>query len=482
MNSMEVENLEEEDRQIPYTQRSTRTMPKVAIVGRTNVGKSTLFNALLGRRKAVVEDQSGVTRDRSYATINREKGSFTLIDTGGVVGEEDKRIAGQVRDQVDVAIQESDVVLAVFDVRAGLTPYDEEVVEKLRRSQQPIIWVGNKCEGKEQELASSEFYGLGIDSLICVSAAHRIGLHQIFDAVFQIFEEKGLLVSEKSGELPEGEEADLNKPIRIAVVGRPNVGKSTLVNKLIGEERLVTSAVSGTTRDSIDVLLKRNGRDFILVDTAGLRKKTKVVDHTVERYGNLRTLKSLAGSDVVILLIDATQGLPSLQEKKIASIAHERGKSIIFAVNKWDAVEKDHRSVKAFTDGIYNIMTFARYAPIVFVSALTGRRCPNLIDLAGKVYESARQRIQTAELNRVLKKATDDRPPPTARGETVKFFFATQVAVAPPSIVLFFNRPKEIRDSYQRYLRNTLRKAWPFDGIDIKFELKKRREEDASNK
>lgn len=450
-----------------------RKIPVVAIVGRTNVGKSTLFNALARRRLAVVEDTPGVTRDRHYALIKGYGSPFTLIDTGGLVGEDEQgelaKIRKSVRAQTDIAIKECDLALVVFDGIAGPHSLDYEVVDELRRAGKSVLWVVNKCERPLNEVLAAEFYALGINEYVCVSAAHRLGVKEL-----------GAAISARVGGsiTADGVEDDL-RGIRVAVLGRPNVGKSSLINRILGEERLIASDVPGTTRDSIDVELTREGRDFVLVDTAGLRKRSKVDAGTIERFSNLRTLRTLAGCDVAVLVLDATQGAPSDQERRIAELIHERGRGFIIAVNKWDAVEKDHRTVHDFKELVYRELGFVRYAPILFISALSGRRCPLVLREAAQIFDEARKRIQTSKLNDVLQRIFRLRPPPVVRGDAVKLFFATQVSVAPPTILMFMNHPQELKPSYLRYVKAHLRKEFAFPGVDIKLEPRKRTEKQA---
>lgn len=443
-----------------------RRIPLVAIVGRTNVGKSTLFNALAGRRLAIVEGTPGVTRDRSYALIKRYGFLFNLVDTGGVVGDEDETLQALVREQAEVAVGESDVVIALFDGVDGVHPLDWEVADLARRSGKPVLWVVNKCERDEHRLGGSEFHTLGADELLCISAAHHQGVRELVDQI-----EKSLHASEVRAptEAPAADEA-----LRVAIIGKPNVGKSTLINRILGEPRLVTSDVAGTTRDSIDVRVRREGRDFVFVDTAGLRKRAKVQDSTVERYSTLRTLRSIAGCDVGVLVVDATQGIPTEQDTKIGGIIHERGKGLVIVVNKWDLVEKDHRSVHDFTAAIREQFKFAKYAPILFVSALTGRRCPSVLETVAEVYDARRYRVKTSDLNRTLQAAFQRRPPPVYRGQPIKLQFAVQAGVEPPTFVLFVNHPGKLGFGYERYIKNSLRDAFPFPGVDLKLNFRKK--------
>lgn len=447
-------------------------IPIVAIVGRTNVGKSTLFNAIIGRRVAVVEDYPGVTRDRNYAYIKRFDFPFTLIDTGGLLGEETGKLQAMVKEQAELAIKEADVILAVFDAMEGPHPHDYSVVDLLRKSKKQVLWVINKCEKERSQAASNEFYALGIDHLVLVSAEHRIGIPELIDKV-----KEGLSATqlEPVAEVREDQ-------INVAIIGRPNVGKSTLINKILGQDRLVTSDIPGTTTDSIDTVLKRDGKVYRIVDTAGLRKKDKVNEGSVERYSNLRTLKCLVASDVAILMLDATAGLPGEQDKNLAALVDERGRGLVIVVNKWDLVEKDHKTVKDFEDAIRHELPFASYAPIIFVSALSGKRCPKVLETVREVYEQARKKIPTSELNKILKAAFERRSPPVYRGAPVSLVFAVQVEVAPPTIVLFLNQPRRINAAYQRYLKNTLREHFPFPGCSIRFVMRKRGEGQVVNR
>ncbi len=445
-------------------------IPKIAIAGRTNVGKSTLFNSLLGHRKAIVEDEAGVTRDRHYALVTRHEYPFTLIDTGGLIGDDDQEMQDVVREQSEMAIDEADLILAVFDGIYGIHEDDKVVADILRKSNKPILWVINKCEKPATEMQASEFYALGAEDISCISAAHYLGVAELVARINDwVRSNHGTI------ELPERE----GDAISVAIIGRPNVGKSTLLNRLTGESRLVTSPVSGTTRDSIDIEMTREGQRYVITDTAGLRKKARIEDHTVERYSNLRTLRSLVKSDVAILLIDATEGAPTEQDTKLAGLIHERGRGFIIVVNKWDAIEKDHTTVKAYENAVRATFKFAPYAPILFVSALTGRRCPSILETAKEVVLKSRERIQTSPLNKVIRTAFEKRPPPVYRGEPIKFYFSTQISVAPPTIVIVVNHPRRINFSYERYIRNQIRAEFDFEGSDIRIIWRKRSEKDA---
>ena len=447
-----------------------RRIPTIAIVGRTNVGKSSLFNALIGHRVAVVEDHPGVTRDRNYAHVTRYPFPFTLIDTGGIIGEEHGKALHQVvHAQTTLAIEESDLVIAVFDGACGVHPHDEEVVSILRRAQKPVVWAINKCESPIVRDSASDFYRLGIDDYVCVAAAHRQGLDDLIAAAgarLGIAEDSAFERSAAAGDA-----------IRVAIIGKPNVGKSSLINKIVGHDRVVASALPGSTTDNIDVEVVRDGQRFIFVDTAGLRRQNRVEDGTVERYANLRTLRALVQCDVAVMVIDGQEGATD-QDIRIAELVHERGRGLIFVVNKWDLVEKDHTTVKRYTEALYEYFRFARYAPVIFISALTGRRCPAVLERAAEIHRVSRERVPTSELNRILRQAFERRPPPVYRGEPVKLFFATQIEIAPPKILLFLNFPGRLNESYVRYLKTAIREQFPFEGIDIKVELRKRTEKE----
>lgn len=443
----------------------SKRIPMVAIIGRTNVGKSTLFNALVGRPASIVEDSPGVTRDRHYALIKKFPVPFTLIDTGGMLHEDISELSESIRTQTEIAVQEADLIIAVFDGLHGVHPHDSEVTDYLRQTEKPIVWVINKCEKPSVELRAGEFFELGIAHPMCISAAHRKGVRGLLERVREELQldDPVRFISQEEDE-----------KIRVAVLGRPNVGKSTFINTILGEQRLVTSSIAGTTRDSIDTPVKREGRELVLVDTAGLRKRKKVEPDSIEHQSNEHTVRSLASCDVAVLLLDATQGIPAEQDAKVAGLIHERGRSLVIVVNKWDAIEKDHRSAKQYEDGIHEVFKFVRYAPVLFVSALTGKRCPQVIRKIIEVYDAARQRIQTAELNKLLAETFERHPPAVHRGDPVKLLFATQIGVAPPTFVLFVNHPDKINFSYQRYINNSIRSSYPYEGTRIKLIVRKR--------
>jgi len=441
-----------------------KALPTICIVGRTNVGKSSLFNAIAGKKIAIVDDYHGVTRDRNYALVERHSAPFYLIDTGGITDDKNEHFRINILEQVEIAINESDLILAVFDAKAGLNPLDKEVVNTLRKHKKEIIWIANKAEKDVDLLKANELYELGVDELHTISAAHNIGVRELIKNITSRFEKNE--TKDLKGE---------DSQIRVAIIGKPNVGKSTFVNKVLGDERLITSNISGTTRDSIHVKITRNNQDFLLIDTAGLRKKSKIQDATIERYSSIRSLKALAQADVVVILLDAGEDGATEQDLKMASLAHERGKSIVFVINKWDTVEKDHKTVKEFKDKLYESFVFAKYAPIIFISALTGRRCPSVLDTAKKVYENAGLRIKTNELNNLLAEIFAKNPPPVYRGNSIKLFFATHVATHPPTFVLFVNYPTKLTNSYRRYIKNSIRKTYKFEGVDIKIIFRKKK-------
>lgn len=474
-------------------------LPTVCIVGRTNVGKSTLFNALAGKRKAVVKDQPGVTRDRCYEVITRFDFPFTLIDTGALVGEENIELHRSVREQSELAIKQSDVVVVVFDGLHGLHPLDAEVVDLIRQIEKPTIFVANKCEKPSAALTATELYGLGIEEIIPISAAHRRGIRDLIAKLAEVIQpvelrlgevreleaenEEGAIETESptvhGDEISDAEEdssqsVDDSAKINMAIIGKPNVGKSTFVNALLGEERMITSPIAGTTRDSIKSSLVRNGRTFEIVDTAGLRKKAGVQENTVERFSNIRTLRSLAQSDVAVFLLDAAEGIPTEQDAKIVGLAHEKGKSLVIVVNKWDLIEKDPRIAESYRRAIRSVFKFAAYAPVVFVSARTGLRCLSVLDAVEQVHHAASKRLSTAEVNKLFSDAFAQKPPPVYRGQPIKLLYATQVATRPPTFAVFVNHPDRLRFNYERYLKNVVRKAVDFPGNDVRILFRRR--------
>ncbi|MDD3800690.1 MAG: ribosome biogenesis GTPase Der [Desulfuromonas sp.] len=434
-------------------------MSVVAIVGRPNVGKSTLFNRLLGERKALVEDFPGVTRDRNYALVTRHAKPFTLIDTGGFEPASEDRMLVQMREQSQLAIEEADLVLFVLDGRAGLTPADEEVAALLRQSTKPVLYVVNKVDGPQQEQAAAEFYGLGIASFVAISAEHGQGIND--------------LVNQICAQLPPApRETAAADQVRLAVIGRPNVGKSSLVNRLLGAERVVANPEAGTTRDSIDSPFRYNGKDFLLIDTAGIRRKGRV-SQKLEKYSVLQALKAMDRAHVVLLLIDAAEGITE-QDLTVAGYAYERGRALVLVVNKWDAVAKDHRTLNQFTQQVRDQFKFLPFAPVLFVSALTGQRVAKIMETVEQVANEFNRKVSTAELNRVLQAAEAAHQPPIFQGKRVKLFYMTQTAVRPPSFVIFVNRQEGLHFSYRRYLANKIREPFGFLGCPIRIEYRDR--------
>lgn len=437
--------------------------PIVAVVGRPNVGKSTLFNALAGERIAIVQDTPGITRDRIYADITWLDMAFTLIDTGGIEPESDDVILSQMREQAQIAMDTADVIIFMVDVKQGLVDDDMKVADMLRRSRKPVVLVVNKVDSFEKFLNDTyEFYNLGIGDPIPVSAANRLGIGDMLDEVSKHFDKS----------MTEIEEDD--RP-RVAIIGKPNVGKSSLINKIIGEQRLIVSDIAGTTRDAIDTPVKANGKEYIFIDTAGLRRK-KNIKEDLEKYMIVRTVSAVERADVVVLLIDADEGVTE-QDAKIAGIAHERGKGFIIAVNKWDLVEKDNHTVNEFTKKVRSTLSFMPYAEIMFISALTGQRVPKLFETIDAVIENSTLRVQTGVLNEIVAQATAMQQPPTDKGKRLKIYYVTQVSVKPPTFVVFVNEKYLMHFSYTRYIENQIRESFGFRGTPLKFIIKERKEE-----
>jgi GTP-binding protein len=429
-----------------------------------------------------------------------------LIDTGALVGEEDISLHESVREQTRVAMMQSDVVIVVFDGMHGLHPLDHDVVAQARELTCPVIFVANKCEKPASALTATELYGLGLEEVIPVSAAHRRGIRDVMKRVFELLPQSDIgnlddvpeldengdfepyaqpAAAEDGGEGVEdlealaeleakAEETITLRRINIAILGKPNAGKSTFVNKLLGEDRMITSPIAGTTRDSIKSDLSRDGRDFEIVDTAGLRKKAGVRDDTIERYSNLRTLRSLAQCDVAVFLLDASEGAPTEQDARIVGLAHEKGKALVIIVNKWDLIEKDAQTAEAFRIAVRSVFKFAAYAPVIFVSALTGQRCFAVLDTVAEVFDAGRKRISTAEVNKIFSDAFAYRPPPVYRGQPVKLLYATQVTTRPPTFAVFVNYPERLAFNFERYLKNSMRKVYAFPGNDIRILFRRR--------
>ncbi|MBI6875069.1 ribosome biogenesis GTPase Der [Clostridium aciditolerans] len=435
--------------------------PIVAIVGRPNVGKSTLFNKLAGHRISIVEDTPGVTRDRVYAQAEWLRHSFTIIDTGGIEPESSDIIISQMRRQAQIAIETADVIVFIVDGKEGLTAADREVAQMLRKSKKPIVLVVNKVDSLKEEDNAYEFYNLGIGEPITISASQGLGLGDMLDRVVENFDEASL-------------EEEEDEYVRIAFVGKPNVGKSSLINKLLGEERVIVSDIPGTTRDAIDSYLETEEGKFILVDTAGLRRKSKVKEE-IERYSVIRTYTAIERADVCILMLDATEGITE-QDEKIIGYAHEMSKAIMVIVNKWDLVEKDTNTMNEFKNMIKTNLSFMPYATYLFISALTGQRVHKVLETVKECYESYTKRIKTGVLNDVISKAVMMKEPPIMGTKRLKIYYVTQTGVKPPTFVFFVNDQSCIHFSYERYLENQLRQNFEFTGTGIKLEFRERKE------
>ena len=433
------------------------------LIGRPNVGKSTLFNVLAGERISIVQDTPGVTRDRIYAEVSWLDYNFTLIDTGGIEPDSGDIILSQMREQAQIAIDTADVIIFITDVRQGLVDADQKVADMLRRSKKPIILAVNKVDDFKKYMPDVyEFYNLGIGDPVPVSAASRLGIGDLLDEVAKHFTQEML------------EEAEDDRP-RIAIVGKPNVGKSSLINKLTGENRVIVSDIAGTTRDAIDTDIKYNGREYVFIDTAGLRRKNKIKEE-LERYSIIRAVTAVERADVVIIVIDATEGVTE-QDAKIAGIAHERGKGIIIAVNKWDAIEKDDKTIYKHTEKIRQILSFMPYAEILFISAKTGQRTGRIFETIDVVLENNSMRVATGVLNEIMAEAVAMQQPPTDKGKRLKLYYITQAAVKPPTFVIFVNDKNLMHFSYTRYLENKIREAFGFKGTSLKFIIRERKED-----
>ncbi|ABO49694.1 small GTP-binding protein [Desulforamulus reducens MI-1] len=438
-------------------------MPKpiVAIVGRPNVGKSTLFNRIVGARIAIVEDMPGVTRDRLYQDAEWQGREFTLVDTGGLDFAEDI-ITAQIRKQAELAIYEADIILFVVDAREGLTAIDEEVGRTLRRADKPVILVANKVEHFDK-IPYYDFYQLGLGDPVPVSAAEGLNTGDLLDELV-----KNLPAQDEDPYPPD--------TIRIAVIGRPNVGKSSLVNTILGEERVIVSNIPGTTRDAIDSSFEKNGKNYVLVDTAGMRRRKKI-DLPTERYSVVRALRAVDRCDVALMVFDATEGIAE-QDKRIVGYAHEKGKAIILIINKWDLIEKDDKTMNRFEKKIREELAFLDYVPTLYISALTKQRVPKVLETVDFVAEEASKRVATADLNNLIREATQHNPPPADKHRRLKIFYATQGGVKPPTFILFVNEPEIMHFSYQRYLENKIRDTYGFKGTPIRFFLRKREGKD----
>jgi GTP-binding protein len=450
--------------------------PVVAIVGRPNVGKSSLFNRLVGEQMAIVEDQPGTTRDRLYGTSDWNGIDYTVIDTGGLVLDEtlpnepelsSEEIVRRTREQAQQAIEEADVILFMVDARSGLTAADEEIGEVLRKSHKPVIIAANKAENEERRLNAVEFYRLGLGDPIAISAHHAINTGDLLDEIVAAFP-------------PEEPEEDDEDTIRIAIVGRPNVGKSRLLHAILGQERVIVSDMPGTTRDAIDTRITvgegEEAREVILIDTAGIRRRGRI-EVGVEKYSVIRTLRAISRSDVVLMLIDATEGMTA-QDTHIAGYVLEQYKSMMLLVNKWDLVEKDASTLGEFTNTVREELNFMPYVPILFISAKFGQRVNRVLPTALEIAEQRLRRIPTGQLNKIMKEAVDAHPPPSRPGKWLKLLYATQADINPPTFVFFVNDPQMVHFSYQRYLENQLRAAFGFEGTPIKMVFRTRHEDE----
>ena len=436
--------------------------PIVAVVGRPNVGKSTLFNDLAGQQISIVKDTPGVTRDRIYAEVTWLDKSFTLIDTGGIEPDTSDVILAQMREQAEIAIETADVIIFLTDVKQGLVDSDAKVADMLRRSRKPVILAVNKVDNFDKLMPDVyEFYNLGIGDPHPISAASKLGLGDMLDEVIKHFPQES-----------ETEEED-ERP-KVAIIGKPNVGKSSIINKLLGKNRVIVSNIAGTTRDAIDTTITYNKKEYVFIDTAGLRKKARVKED-IERYSVIRTVAAVERCDVAILVIDAEEGITE-QDAKIAGIAHERGKGMIIAVNKWDLIEKNDKTIYKFTNQVREVLSYMSYAELVFISAKTGQRRPKIFDVLDMVIENHALRVQTGVLNEILTEAVAMKQPPSDKGKRLKLYYITQVSVKPPTFVVFINDRQLMHFSYTRYLENQIRNTFGFRGTPIHIIARERKE------
>lgn len=438
--------------------------PIVAVVGRPNVGKSTLFNALAGERIAIVKDTPGITRDRIYADVSWLDKNFTLIDTGGIEPDSKDIILSQMREQAQIAIDTADVILFMVDVHQGLVDSDAKVADMLRRSQKPVILTVNKVDSFDKYMADVyEFYNLGMGDPIAISAANRLGIGDLLDIVISYFPEDT------------GEEEEDDRP-KVAIVGKPNVGKSSIINRLLGENRLIVSDIAGTTRDAVDTEVKYNGKEYVFIDTAGLRRKNKIKEE-LEHFMIIRTVSAVERADVVVLVIDAEEGVTE-QDAKIAGIAHDRGKGMIIVVNKWDKIEKNDKTLKEYTNKIKTVLSFMPYAELLTVSALTGQRLPKLYETIDAVVENCTLRVATGVLNEIMAEAVAMQQPPSDKGKRLRLYYISQVSVKPPTFVIFVNDKELMHFSYTRYIENQIRQSFGFQGTPLKFIIRERKEKE----
>lgn len=429
--------------------------PIVAVIGRPNVGKSTLFNRLTKTKTSIVDDTPGVTRDRIYGDVEWLNYKFTLVDTGGIEPDSNDIILSQMRRQAEAAIEAADVIIFLVDVKTGMTDADTHVANMLRRSHKPVVLVVNKVDDMvHQMMGVYEFYNLGLGEPIPISSGQALNMGDMLDQVVSHFPQDTQVEEE-------------DDKIRVAIIGKPNVGKSSLVNKIVGEERVIVSDIAGTTRDSVDTEVEIDGQTYVLIDTAGIRRKSKIKEN-IEKYSIIRTLAAIDRADVVLIVIDAKEGITE-QDTKIAGMAHEAGKGCVIVVNKWDAIEKDNKTMNAYQKDIVNTLAYMQYAPVMFISALTGQRIPKLFDTIYAIAQNQSQRISTGVLNDVLYEAMAMNQPPSDKGKPLKIFYMTQVSIKPPTFVIFVNDKELMHFSYQRYIENQMREAFGFKGTPVRF-------------
>jgi GTP-binding protein len=436
--------------------------PIVAIVGRPNVGKSTLFNRIAGGKKAIVWDEPGVTRDRNYADVEWEESSFTLIDTGGFEPVSKDRIFIQMREQCELAMDEADVILFLMDGKEGLAPSDQEITDILRKLNKPVFYIVNKIDGPKHEEKTFEFYGLGVEPIYSISAEHGYGVNGLMDEVLKA--------------LPSLTEEKWDKDVtKVAVVGRPNVGKSSLINRLLGYKRVLVDEAPGTTRDAIDTLFERDGKRYVLIDTAGIRRKSRI-SLRLEKFSIVEALRTIDRSDVALLLLDSKEGVTD-QDARIGGLIHEKGKGCILVVNKWDLVEKDSKTMVQYERDMRENLKYLSYAPILFISALTGQRVRKVLDVVDHVSEQSKKRIPTSQLNKYFGKWVEKFPPPLYKSRSVKMNYITQVSTAPPTFVIYTNFPGGVHFSYERYIINQMRETFSFEGVPVRFWFRKKGKE-----
>ncbi len=436
--------------------------PLVAIIGRPNVGKSTLFNRIIGWRKAIVEDTPGVTRDRNYADADWSGEEFNIVDTGGLDVESDDLYLSLIRDQIQVAIEESDLILFILDAKSGIMPQDVEISKLLRKTSKPVLYVVNKVEHEKHEIRAFDFHNLGVDKFFTVSALDGRKINELLDAILERLPKVKLEVEERD-----------DKIINVAVIGKPNVGKSTLVNRILGEERLITSPIPGTTRDSIDTLIERKNRKYLFIDTAGIRRKSKVT-FSVERYSIIRAMKTVERADIVLFMFDGKEG-PTHQDARISELINDKGKGCIVLLNKWDLVPKEIAETSGIDDIVRDKLKAVDFAPVISISALTGKRVNRVFDYIDLVYENFSRRITTKPLNKLLDGILKTNPPPIYKGSEIKFYYISQPMTKPPTFVVFTNSLKGIPESYKRFLENRFREEFKLEGTPIKFIFRARR-------